>query len=54
MMILKKQRREVWMKIDDVVLEKLGVYFVYHDIFNRYGIHFETFVDRWKRGILEI
>lgn len=47
-------RREEWMKIDDVVLEKLGVYFVYHDIYNRYGIHFETFVERWEKGILEI
>ena len=50
----KKMGREVWMKIDDIMLEKLGVYFVYHDIYNRYGIHFETFVERWERGILEI
>ncbi|WP_267897030.1 hypothetical protein [Lysinibacillus yapensis] len=42
------------MGIDDEILEKLGVYFVYHDIFNKYGIPFETFVDRWSRGILEI
>lgn len=42
------------MKIDDVMLEKLGVYFVYHEIYKRYGITFETFVDRWKRGILEL
>ncbi|MFC7684681.1 hypothetical protein [Ureibacillus sp. GCM10028918] len=42
------------MKIDDALLEKLGVYFVYHDIYKRYGIPFETFVERWKKGILEI
>ncbi|MBB5149979.1 MULTISPECIES: hypothetical protein [Ureibacillus] len=42
------------MKINDELLEKLGVYFVYHDIYNRYGITFETFVERWVRGTLEI
>ncbi|BDH62212.1 hypothetical protein [Ureibacillus massiliensis] len=42
------------MRIEDDILEKLGVYFVYHDIYNRYGITFETFVDRWTRGILDI
>lgn len=47
-------RKEVRMKIDDVMLDKLGVYFVYHDIYNRYGITFETFVDRWIRGILDV
>ncbi|SOC21006.1 hypothetical protein SAMN05880501_11295 [Ureibacillus xyleni] len=40
------------MKIDDDVLERLGVYFVYFDIYNLYGIPFETFVERWKKGIL--
>lgn len=38
------------MKINDELLEKLGIYFVYHDIYNRYGITFESFVDRWVRG----
>ncbi|MFP3919271.1 hypothetical protein U5N28_15830 [Lysinibacillus telephonicus] len=42
------------MKIDDDILERLGVYFVYHEIYERYGISFEIFVDRWSRGILEI
>lgn len=42
------------MKINDELLEKLGVYFVYHDIYNRYGITFERFVERWMRGILEL
>lgn len=39
------------MKIDDEILDKLGVYFVYHDLYNRYGITFETFVKRWSKGI---
>ncbi|MED3660711.1 hypothetical protein P4476_02255 [Ureibacillus terrenus] len=42
------------MKINDELLEKLGVYFVYHDIYNRYGIPFETFVERWVRGIIDL
>lgn len=42
------------MKIDDDILERLGVYFVYHEIYERYGISFESFVERWSRGILEI
>ena len=47
-------RREVFMKINDELLEKLGIYFVYHDIYNRYGITFEMFVERWLKGILEL
>ncbi|WP_274523373.1 hypothetical protein [Metasolibacillus meyeri] len=42
------------MRIDDELLERLGVYFVYHEIYNQYGITFESFVDRWIRGILDI
>lgn len=42
------------MKINDELLEKLGVYFVYHDIYNRYGIPFETFVERLVRGIIDL
>lgn len=42
------------MKINDELLEKLGIYFVYHDIYNRYGITFEMFVERWLKGILEL
>lgn len=42
------------MRIDDEMLDKLGTYFVYHEVYNRYGITFEIFVDRWVRGILEI
>jgi len=51
---INSNRREVFMKINDELLEKLGIYFVYHDIYNRYGITFESFVDRWVRGILDI
>ena len=42
------------MKIDDDMLDRLGSYFVYHEVYNRYGITFESFVDRWSRGILDI
>ena len=45
---------EVSMHIDDAMLDKLGVYFVYHDVYARYGITFESFVERWSKGILEI
>lgn len=40
--------------ITDELLDKLGNYFVYHRIYERYGMPFETFVDRWQRGILEV
>ncbi|MBM7607082.1 hypothetical protein QUF56_14905 [Ureibacillus composti] len=42
------------MLIDDVLLEKLGVYFVYHNYYDDYGITFETFVKRYIEGIWEI
>lgn len=42
------------MKINDDMLDRLGSYFVYHEVYNRYGITFESFVDRWTRGILDI
>lgn len=42
------------MRIDDEILDRLGVYFVYHHVFETYGITFEVFVDRWMRGILEV
>lgn len=42
------------MRINDELLDKLGVYFVYHQINERYGITFEIFVDRWTRGHVEI
>lgn len=41
-------------KINDELLNKLGVYFVYHNVYEKYGITFEIFVDRWMRGIVEI
>ena len=33
--------------MNDDLLEKLGIYFVYHDIYNRLGITFEAFVGRY-------
>ena len=48
------RRMDVQMKIDDELLDKLGTYFVYHELYNRYGLTFEKFVDRWTRGILEL
>ncbi len=47
------EKEDKCVKIDDDLLEKLGVYFVYHEVYDRYGIPFETFVDRWMRGILQ-
>lgn len=41
-------------KIDDELLDRLGVYFVYHHVYEKYGIPFEVFVERWLRGIVEI
>lgn len=38
--------------MNDEMLDRLGVYFVYHDVYNKYGITFENFVDKWQRGII--
>lgn len=40
--------------MSDEMLDRLGVYFVYHDVYARRGITFEKFVERWQRGILDI
>ena len=40
--------------MNDDLLEKLGIYFVYHDIYNRFGITFESFIDKWSRGVWEL
>ena len=40
--------------MNDDLLEKLGIYFVYHDIYNRSGITFESFIDKWSRGVWEL
>jgi hypothetical protein len=40
--------------MNDDLLEKLGIYFVYHDIYNRLGITFETFIDKWSRGVWKL
>ncbi|MCR8853148.1 hypothetical protein [Lysinibacillus fusiformis] len=42
------------MKINDEILDRLGTYFVYHAVYDNYGITFENFVERWIRGILEV
>ncbi|MCS1391905.1 MULTISPECIES: hypothetical protein [Lysinibacillus] len=41
-------------KINDEMLDRLGTYFVYHAVYDNYGITFENFVERWLRGILDI
>ncbi|ATP41157.1 hypothetical protein CSE16_14455 [Solibacillus sp. R5-41] len=50
---VEKERVDT-MRINDEMLDKLGTYFVYHEVYNRYGITFESFVDRWSRGIIDI
>ncbi|MER1957909.1 MAG: hypothetical protein ABS942_11040 [Solibacillus sp.] len=40
--------------MNDELLDRLGVYFVYHDVYNKYGITFESFISRWQRGILNL
>ncbi|MEK4700480.1 hypothetical protein MKX47_12860 [Solibacillus sp. FSL R7-0668] len=52
--VVMKNKGAGTMRINDEVLDKLGIYFVYHEVYNKYGITFESFVDRWSRGILEI
>lgn len=42
------------LKINDNMLERLGVYFEYHDIYKKRGITFESFVTRWQRGTWEM
>ena len=42
------------MKINDELLERLGIYFVYHAVYEKYGITFENFVERWLRGIIDV
>ncbi|MGE7021177.1 hypothetical protein [Solibacillus cecembensis] len=51
--LLENERVDT-MRINDEMLDKLGTYFVYHEVYNRYGITFESFVDRWSRGIIDI
>jgi hypothetical protein len=39
--------------MDDLLLDRLGTYFVHHDILNRYGVTFENYI-RWvQMGIWE-
>jgi len=48
------ERERFVMKINDEMLDRLGTYFVYHAVYDNYGITFENFVERWIRGILEV
>lgn len=36
--------------MNDILLDRLGDYFVYHEILYRYGITFEQFIEIWERG----
>lgn len=36
--------------IDDLDLDRLGVYFEYHEVLTKRGISFAQFVEMWKRG----
>lgn len=38
------------MKMTDEQIEKLGDYFVYHRLRERYGWTFEQFVEKYKSG----
>ena len=42
------------LKVNDEMLERLGIYFVYHEVHTRYGITFELFVERNQRGTWEL
>lgn len=35
----------------DELIEKLGTYFVYHKLREKYGWTFEQFVEKWKSGV---
>ncbi|MFC3788312.1 hypothetical protein ACFOQM_05860 [Paenibacillus sp. GCM10012307] len=37
----------------DDLLDKLGEYFVYHSILDRYGVTFEQFLGKVRAGIWE-
>lgn len=41
------------MRINDELLEFLADYFVQHDVYAKYEMTFESFVDRWQRGIFD-
>lgn len=37
----------------DELIDRLGTYFVYHKLQERYGWTFERFVDSWRSGAWE-
>lgn len=39
--------------IDDDLMDKLGTYYVYFRIRERYGITFERFLEKWSEGTWE-
>ena len=41
------------MQINDEMLERLGVYFVYWNVREKRGLTFEQFVERHQRGTWE-
>lgn len=42
------------MKVDNNLLERWGVYFVYFEILRRYGLTFEQFVEKNLNGTWEV
>lgn len=38
------------MRISDELLDRLGLYFVYHEVYTKTGITFEELVEHWMRG----
>lgn len=42
------------MRINDEMLDRLGRYFVHQEIYARFGVPFEQFVERCQRGTWEL
>lgn len=40
--------------LTDETLDQLGNYFTHYHIYEKYGLTFEAFLDRWARGTLNI
>lgn len=40
--------------LTDETLEQLGNYFTHYNVYEKYGLTFEMFLDRWEREILNI
>ncbi|MFD0710583.1 hypothetical protein [Paenibacillus sp. GCM10027626] len=37
----------------DEILDRLGSYFVHHNLYEKHGVTFERFVQMWKNGTWE-